>query len=172
MASGAAFAPGRPHPGDWQRVDNQRDFLIRQPEGRYLFVRIRMTGDGRQTPRIRRMRIDFPRQTSLDQLPLVFRDSPEAEDFSERFLALFDSFLDDVDEQIARMPALLDVDGVPEGVLPWLGQLPRHRDGSRLGRGAPPAPAAGGTEVVPHARHRRRHARGDSPGIRRRSRDP
>jgi phage tail-like protein len=119
----ATFAPGRPHPDDWQRVDNQRDFLIRQPEGRYLFMRIRMTGDGRQTPRIQRMRLDFPRQTSLDQLPLVFRDSPEAEDFSERFLALFDSFLDDVDDQIARMPALLDVDGVPDGVLPWLGSF-------------------------------------------------
>jgi phage tail-like protein len=119
----ATFAPGRPHPGDWQRMDNQRDFLIRQPEGRYLFMRIRMTGDGRQTPRIHRMRLDFPRQTSLDQLPVVFRDSPEAEDFSERFLALFDSFLDDVDEQVARMPALLDVDGVPDGVLPWLGSF-------------------------------------------------
>lgn len=120
----AAFAPGRPHPGDWQRVDgDQRDVLVRQPQGRYLFLRIRMTGDGRQTPRIRRLRLDFPRQTSLDQLPLVFRDSPEAEDFSERFLALFDSFLDDVDERIGRMPALLDVDGVPEGVLPWLGSF-------------------------------------------------
>jgi phage tail-like protein len=118
-----AFAPGRPHPADWQRVDAARDFLIRQPEGRYLFLRIRMTGDGRQTPRIRRMRLDFPRQTSLDQLPVVFRDSPEAEDFSERLLALFDSFLDDVDEQIARMPALLDVDGVPDSVLPWLGSF-------------------------------------------------
>jgi phage tail-like protein len=118
-----AFAPGRPHPADWQRVDDQRDFLIRQPEGRYLFMRIRMTGDGRQTPRIRRIRLDFPRQTSLDQLPQVFRDTPEAEDFTERFLALFDSFLDDVDDQIARMPALLDVDGVPDAVLPWLGSL-------------------------------------------------
>ena len=125
LAEGAwsAFAAGRPHPGDWQRVDNQRDFLIRQPEGRYLFMRIRMTGDGSHTPRIRRMQVDFPRQTSLDQLPLVFRDSPEAEDFSERFLALFDSFLDDVDAQITRMPALLDVDGVPDGVLPWLGSF-------------------------------------------------
>jgi phage tail-like protein len=125
VADGAwsAFAPGRPHPSDWQRVDNQRDFLIRQPEGRYLFMRIRMTGDGRQTPCIRRMQVDFPRQTSLDQLPLVFRDSPEAEDFSERFLALFDSFLDDVDEQIARMPALLDADGAPADVLPWIGNF-------------------------------------------------
>jgi phage tail-like protein len=119
----ATFAAGLPHPGDWQRIDNAHDFLIRQPEGRYLFVRIRMTGDGRQTPRVTRIRLDFPRQTSLDQLPAVFRDSPEAEDFTERFMALFDSFLDDVDEQITRMPALLDVDGVPAEVLPWLGSF-------------------------------------------------
>ncbi|MFP5394208.1 MAG: phage tail protein, partial [Gammaproteobacteria bacterium] len=119
----SGFAPGRPHPADWQTMDGQRDFLVRQPEGRYLFLRIRMTGDGRHTPRIERVRVDFPRQTSLDQLPLVFRDSPEAEDFSERFMALLDSFLDDVDQQISRMPALLDADGVPEEVLPWLGSF-------------------------------------------------
>lgn len=117
------FAPGVPHPGDWQRIDNAQDALIRQPEGRYLFVRIRLTGDGRQTPHVRRIRLDFPRLTSLDQLPSVFRDSPEAEDFTERFMALFDSFLDDVDEQITRMPALLDVDGAPAEVLPWLGSF-------------------------------------------------
>lgn len=118
-----AFAAGRPHPSDWQRVDNQHDFLVQQPPGRYLFVRIRMTGDGRQTPRLARMRLDFPRQTSLDQLPVVFRDSPESEDFSERFLALFDAFLEDVDDHIARLPALLDVEGVPDGVLSWLGSF-------------------------------------------------
>jgi phage tail-like protein len=119
----AAFAPGRPHPGDWQTQDDSNDYLIRQPAGRYLFVRIRMTGDGLQTPRLQRLRLDFPRQTSLDQLPTVFRDTPEVEDFSERFLALFDAFLADVDEQIERLPALLDAAGVPAPVLPWLGSF-------------------------------------------------
>jgi phage tail-like protein len=80
-----------------------------------------MTGDGLQTPRLQRVRLDFPRQTSLDQLPQVFRDTPDVEDFSERFLSLFDAFLADVDEQIERLPALLDTAGVPAPVLPWLG---------------------------------------------------
>ncbi|MGI9303098.1 MAG: phage tail protein [Gammaproteobacteria bacterium] len=119
----SAFAPGRPHPADWQTGTGSPDFLIRQPPGRYLFVRIRMTGDGVQTPRLQRVRLDFPRQTSLDQLPLVYRDTPQAEDFGERFLALFDAFLADVDEQIERLPALLDVPGVPDSVLPWLGSF-------------------------------------------------
>ncbi|MGI9331956.1 MAG: phage tail protein [Gammaproteobacteria bacterium] len=119
----SGFAPGVVHPADWQTVDESRDFLIRQPPGRFLFVRVRMTGTGLLTPRIHRVRLDFPRQTSLDQLPQVYRDTPEAEDFSERFLSLFDAFSSDVDELIERLPALLDTGGVPKEVLPWHGSF-------------------------------------------------
>jgi phage tail-like protein len=58
--------------------------------------------------------------TSLEQLPGVYREEPEAEDFTERFLSLFDAALEDLDRVIERLPALLDVDGVPEEALPWL----------------------------------------------------
>lgn len=118
----SAFNAGIPHPGDWQTVaENLPDYLIDQPPGRYLFVRLRLTGDGFDTPRVRRIRFDFPRQTSLDMLPVVYRDNPRAEDFSERFLSLFDAFVEDVDSIITRFPALFDTDGVPDAVLPWLG---------------------------------------------------
>jgi phage tail-like protein len=50
----------------------------------------------------------------------VYRDNPEAEDFTERFLALFDASIADLDRAIERSPALLDPNGVPDGVLPWL----------------------------------------------------
>ena len=46
-----------------------------------------------------------------------------AEDFTERFLSLFDSSLADLDRVIERYPALLDPDGAPDGVLTWLGGL-------------------------------------------------
>jgi phage tail-like protein len=123
------FAAGVPHPADWQEaVLNSTDFLIQQPPGRYLFLRLRLTGDGLHTPRVQRIRLDFPRQTSLDQLPVVYRgygvmDGSEAEDFSERFLSLFDSFLENIDEVIERLPALFDSGGVPDAVLPWLGRF-------------------------------------------------
>lgn len=116
--------PVEPHDLDWQVARaGSVDFLIDQPPGRYLFLRVKFTGNGTVTPVVRRVRLDFPRVTSLDLLPPVYRDNPDAEDFTERFLALFDASIADLDRAIERAPALLDVDGVPDGVLPWLGSF-------------------------------------------------
>jgi len=84
---------------------------------------LNLTGDGANTPVVRSVRIDFPRRTSLDRLPAVYRASPEAEDFTERFLANFDASLEDLDAAIARFPAMFSVAGVPPEVLPWLGSF-------------------------------------------------
>lgn len=117
-----SFQAGVPHPGDWQTpAAGSHDFLIDQPPGRYLFVRLRLTGNGLSTPTVHRLRLDFPRQTSIDSLPIVYRDNPDAEAFTERFLALFDAATEDIDSSIERLPALLDSDGVAPEVLPWLG---------------------------------------------------
>ena len=113
-----------PHPHDWQAAPNgSLDFLINQPPGRFLFVRLRLTGDGNATPVVRRIRLDFPRVTSLEFLPPVYREQPDAEDFTERFLSLFDASIAELDRAIERAPALLDADGVPDEVLPWLGSF-------------------------------------------------
>jgi phage tail-like protein len=118
------FPAGVPHPLDWQQVSADTDFLIRQPAGRYIYVRVRLEcPDGAATPRLRRIRIDFPRVTSLDLLPAIYRQDAESEDFTARFLALFDASIADLDDAIERAPALLDVGGVPDDVLPWLGRL-------------------------------------------------
>jgi phage tail-like protein len=117
----SAFAAGVPHAGDWQTAPGgSLDFLVDQPPGRYLFVRLRFTGDGVSTPVVRRVRLCMPRSTSLDRLPDVYRETPDSEDFSERFLSLFDATIGDLDRAIVRYPALLDAGGVPDDVLPWL----------------------------------------------------
>jgi phage tail-like protein len=119
-----SFEAGVPHPLDWQAAPaGTLDFLIEQPPGRHLYVRLRLTGDGKVSPVVRRVRLDFPRITSLELLPPVYRDNPEAEDFTERFLALFDAPIGDLDRAIERAPALLDPEGVPADVLPWLGSF-------------------------------------------------
>ena len=116
------FPAGVPHPSDWQATA-ARDFLVDQPPGRYAFVRLRLTGDGVATPRVRRVRVDMPRTTSLELLPAVYREDPEAADFTERFLSLFDATIGDLDRAIERAPALLDADGVAEPALPWLARF-------------------------------------------------
>jgi phage tail-like protein len=113
-----------PEEGDWQAAPaGARDVLVDQPPGRYLFLRLTLTGDGTATPVVRRARLDFPRATSAELLPAAFRADPAADDFTERFLSLFDATLGGIDRVIERYPALLDVRGVPDGALPWLGGL-------------------------------------------------
>lgn len=117
----SAFPAGAPHPLDWTVLPSgATDALIDQPPGRYLYVRLRFTGDGFSTPVVRRVRLDFPRVTSLEHLPDVYRENPQAADFIERFLSLFDSAIADMDRIIERYPALLDPTGVPQQLLPWL----------------------------------------------------
>jgi phage tail-like protein len=119
-----SFAAGAPHHLDWQVArTGSLDFLINQPPGRFLYLRLRFRGNGEVTPVVTRIRLDFPRVTSLDLLPPVYRDNPIAEDFTERFLALFDASIADLDRAIERAPALLDPEGVPDGVLPWIGSF-------------------------------------------------
>ncbi|KAK1185633.1 phage tail protein I [Streptomyces sp. NBS 14/10] len=115
---------GRYEDSDWQvSAPGATDFLVDQPPGRFLRLRLRLSGDGGATPAVRRIRLDFPRATSADLLPPAFRQDPAADDFTERFLSLFDATLAQLDRVIERYPALLDPAGVPDRVLPWLAGL-------------------------------------------------
>jgi phage tail-like protein len=115
---------GRYDETDWQTASpGSTDLLVDQPPGRLLTLRLRLSGDGSATPVVRRIRLDFPRVTSADLLPPAFRQDPEADDFTERFLSLFDASLAEIDRVIERYPALLDPAGVPDRVLPWLAGL-------------------------------------------------
>jgi phage tail-like protein len=110
----------------WSRPGNPDadDFLVITTPGRFLHLRFEFrSDDGDVTPRLRRARLEFPRATSLEHLPPVYRESGRAEDFTERLLALFDSILADIDSSIEKFPALLDLEHAPDEVLPWIGKL-------------------------------------------------
>lgn len=109
-----------PHADDWQTMEAGTDFLVDQPPGRYLFVQLLFSGDGRASPVLRRVRLDFPRMTSLDALPPVFRATPRAEDFTERFLSLFDAGVGELDDALDQFPAALDGASGRSELLPWL----------------------------------------------------
>src|SRR5262249_47425263 len=64
-------------PGDWQDAPpGATDFLVEQPPGRYLYLCLRLSGDGTATPLVRRIRLDFPRSTSAGLLPAAYRQDP------------------------------------------------------------------------------------------------
>jgi phage tail-like protein len=120
----AGLPAGAPHLAEWQEAPlGSPDYLINQPPGRYLFLRLRLRGSGAASPTVRRVRLDFPRVTSAELLPPVYRQDPAADDFTERFLGLFDASLASLDRVVERYPALLDYQGVPDELLPWLGNF-------------------------------------------------
>jgi phage tail-like protein len=111
-----------PNPEDWEELATLDALIQKQPAGRSMRVRVTLRGTA-FTPLVRRVRLEFPRSSSLDRLPPVYRDNPIAEDFTERFLALFDAALADTDRAVAEFARLLNVESGPEETLPWLGRL-------------------------------------------------
>ncbi|APX11977.1 hypothetical protein [Tateyamaria omphalii] len=79
--------------GEW-------DALIRSEPGRFLWLRLDLSGDGEVTPEVRAVEIDFPRISLRRYLPAVFGEEPLAADFTDRFLANFDRGLRSIEKNI------------------------------------------------------------------------
>lgn len=118
------FPAGDPHPADWAPVlAGARDSTLGAPPGRYGYLRIRLTGTAAATPSVYQVRLDLPRSTSLARLPAAYSEDPEARDFTERFLSIFDAELEEIDEVLARRSALVDAGALPDDALGWLAGL-------------------------------------------------
>jgi phage tail-like protein len=118
------FPAGDPHPADWfELLPGALDTTVRTPSGRYGYLRIRLIANGDASPVVHQVRLDLPRSTSLGNLPAAYSEDPEARDFTERFLSIIDAQLEEIDEVLARRPALLDADALPDDALGWLAGL-------------------------------------------------
>ncbi len=122
-----------------QEIEGEWDCLVRSPRGRFLWLRLSLSGNGTVTPAIRQVQVHFPRVTSAEYLPAVYREDPESADFLERFLSIFDSLNAKIAAQVAALPGLLDPLSAPVArsapdrldFLTWLGtwmglSLERH----------------------------------------------
>jgi phage tail-like protein len=108
---------------DWEELPSMDALILKQAAGRYLRIRLELQGTRAQTPIVHRVRMDFPRASSMERLPPVYRDNPIAEDFTERFLSLFDASLEDMDQAVEKFARLLSTEHAPHEALPWLATL-------------------------------------------------
>ena len=104
---------GQPGEGEW-------DCLVRSQPGRYLWLRLTLRGDGKHTPRIDALRIEYPRNSSLRHLPAVFRQDAASADFLERYLSLMDNAWDRLGETIDHIDGYFDPNATPLDFLTWL----------------------------------------------------
>ncbi|MBO1076174.1 phage tail protein [Roseomonas marmotae] len=71
-------------------ADGCWDLAVLSPPGRYLWLRLTLSGDGMATPALTRIEAHWPRLTSRRFLPPALAPDAEAADFMDRFLMVFD----------------------------------------------------------------------------------
>jgi phage tail-like protein len=97
------------------------ELLFQRARGRYLQLRLVLSGNGRVTPRLRALRVWYPRFSYLEQyLPGAYRQDQSSASFLERFLANPEGFFTALEDRIAAVHALLDVRSAPTEALDWL----------------------------------------------------
>jgi phage tail-like protein len=118
----------------WRRLSTSTvdldDVYIGGCPATYLWLAAEFIGDGLATPLLSQIRVQFDQSSYLDYLPAIYRNEtscapagarfPEATDFLQRFLSLFESIYGDVEAELASLPALLDAQATPKQFLAWL----------------------------------------------------
>ncbi|MEW6172902.1 MAG: phage tail protein [Bacillota bacterium] len=104
-----------------EELINPADALITGPRGRYIRFRLRLyTKDPSRTPRLKGMKVYFPRVSYLRYLPAVYQEDGQSKDFLERFLSLAETFVAELEEKIHGVTACLDPGATPGEFLSWL----------------------------------------------------
>lgn len=101
---------------------NPRDALILSQIGRYLWLRIELTGDEKSAPVLRSVQVYFQRLSYLRYLPAVYQEDEASRAFLERFLSLFETFFFNLEIEIGHIARLFDPLATREAFLPWLAQ--------------------------------------------------
>ncbi len=80
-------SPRTARPGRAPALDDAS--VVQSREGRYLWLRLELRGDGYASPAVRSIRLHFPRRSYLEYLPAVFAADDDSRWFLERFLSVF-----------------------------------------------------------------------------------
>jgi phage tail-like protein len=108
------------------RNTNGRDtweLLFQKAKGRYLQLKVELSGNGRLTPRIHALRVHYPRFSYLDHyLPSLYREDRDSASFLDRFLSNTEGFFTAIEDKIAAAQMLFDVRSAPAEALEWLAE--------------------------------------------------
>ncbi|RPI57899.1 MAG: hypothetical protein EHM55_00175 [Acidobacteria bacterium] len=102
-----------PRAGVASAAVDDHDCLVPSPPGRFLWLRVTLLGNGRATPVLRAIEIEFPRLTSLRFLPAVFAAEGASADFTSRFLSLFDTTVRQIERTVDTEARLFDPASAP-----------------------------------------------------------
>jgi phage tail-like protein len=111
-----------PYAGGAQRDGSGTwELLFQRSSGRYLQLQLGVQGNGRATPRLRALRVYYPRFSYLDHyLPATYRDDGASASFLDRYLANMEGTLTAIEDTLAQVQVLFDPRSASPDTLPWL----------------------------------------------------
>ena len=121
--AGAEVPYYQPFPELEQRSDTTGtwEFLFQEARGRYVQIKLVLTGSGRATPQLRALRAYYPRFSYPKQyLPGVYQENAESASFLERLLANMEGFYTEIEGKMNDVSALFDARSAPPETLDWL----------------------------------------------------
>jgi hypothetical protein len=120
---GAEIPYYQPFPGEPEEQRGTWELLFQRAKGRFLQIRLTLSGNGRATPRIQALRAWYPRFSYVnDYLPASYREDPDSAWFMERLLANFEGFYSQIEDKIVQVTQLIDPRSTPLEALDWLGR--------------------------------------------------
>ena len=104
----------------FRKFVNQKDLLLYDLQGRYLYLALEVMGEGSFS--LSRLRVNRQGDPFMNTFPEIYR---EKGGFFHRYLSVFSSIYEDFQEEIEALPELLDLDTCPAFLLPvyasWMG---------------------------------------------------
>lgn len=127
VAAGVAATPPAsptafPLPAPWRAIDSDStDFFLTLDGAKTpaLWIAARFDNDAHATPALAQLRVDFDQSSYVPHLPAVFGEH-DSEQLLLRYLSLYESFFRELEDEIDRLPALVDPAAARPDALAWL----------------------------------------------------
>lgn len=114
------FSDSRWRPASTELFADIEDLFIGGKPALYLWIGAVLSGDGRSTPLLAQLKVEFDHQTYLSNLPAIYREDSPCADFLNRFVSLFETFFGGTEKEIESLAQLFDPEVVPAEFLSWL----------------------------------------------------
>ncbi|WP_296824587.1 phage tail protein [Sulfurovum sp.] len=122
VSAGAVDAKGQ-QPTTKKAFENKKDIYLHEAIGRYLVVKITLQSDpmGEETPEFEKLKVYFPKETYLKYLPGIYQENAQSKELMQRYLSVFQTLMEGVEEKIENSHLLIDPQTTPDGeFLNWL----------------------------------------------------
>ncbi len=106
-----------------QRLPLCRDMLLLEAKGRYLFLKIEVDVFDGSRPLIQQVQVEFSGEHLINQLPEFYRLKQNNPELMQRFLSIFQSVTDDLQESIEAISVHFNPNGVEKAHLHWLSRF-------------------------------------------------